>query len=50
LFGDNLTDDGNSIELQPLARPTLELVRKVVQLADSELKNDKVGGDIFGAI
>lgn len=50
LFGDNETDDGNNCELQPIARPTLDLVRKVVSLSEAELKNKKAGGDIFNAI
>jgi hypothetical protein len=30
IFGDNQTDDGYNYEMQPIARPTLDLVRKVV--------------------
>lgn len=50
LFGDNEPDDENNTELWSLTRPDIELVRKVMQLSETELKNDKAGGDVFNAI
>jgi hypothetical protein len=34
----------------PIGKPDIEFVRKVVQLSDITLGNDKVGGDIFLSI
>jgi hypothetical protein len=34
----------------PIGKPDIEFVRKVVQLSDIALGNDKVGGDIFLSI
>jgi hypothetical protein len=36
--------------LFPIGKPDLDFVRKVVQLSDITLQNDKVGGDIFSSI
>lgn len=33
LFGDNDSEDGNNLELQAIAKPGLDLVRKVVTLS-----------------
>ena len=38
------------MELQPIAKPTLSLVKKLVQIGDARLDNQKPGGDLFSAI
>jgi ATP-dependent DNA helicase 2 subunit 2 len=50
LFGDNDSDDGNSLLLQALEKPTVDFVRKVEQLSLARFDNTKTGGDIFSAI
>ena len=50
LFGDNESDDGNSLLLQSLEKPTVDFVRKVEQLSLANFGNTLSGGDIFSAI
>ena len=50
LFGDNDSDDGNSLVLQDLEKPTVEFIRKVEKLGLARFANTKSGGDIFSAI
>lgn len=50
LFGDNESDDGNSVVLQAIDKPNIELVRKVEELSKATLSNSKKGGSIFEAI
>lgn len=50
MFGDNESDDGNSLFLQNLGKPNVELVRKVEALSYANFNNEKAGGDIFNAI
>lgn len=50
LFGDNDSDDGNSLLLQQLAKPSIEFVRKVEQLSHARFDNSANGGDIFSAL
>lgn len=50
LFGDNETDDGNSLLLQPLEKPKIDFVRKVQQLSEARFDNPRAGGDLFSAI
>ncbi len=37
MFGDDDSDDGNNLLLQPIAKPTLDLVRKVIQMSEVKL-------------
>ena len=50
LFGDNDSDDGNSLMLHPLSRPEVAFVRKLQQLSHSAFENARPGGDIFSAL
>jgi hypothetical protein len=51
IFGDNDSDDGNSLLLQPLEKPNIDLIRKVEQLSHANFDNNTLaGGDIFSAI
>ena len=50
VFGDNDSDDGNSLLLHPLERPTVDFVRKVEKLSDAKFDSSKSGGDIFSSI
>lgn len=50
IFGDNDSDDGNSLLLQPLEKPTVDFVRKVEQLSQATFENTVAGGDVFSAI
>ena len=50
LFGDNDNDDGNSLLLQNIERPTVDFVRKVEQLSQASFDNTRAGGDLFSAV
>ena len=50
MFGDNDSDDGNSLKLQELEKPTVDFVRKVEQLSQATFDNRAIGGDLFSAI
>jgi ATP-dependent DNA helicase 2 subunit 2 len=50
LFGDSESDDGNSLLLQALEKPRLDLVRKVQQLGEARFDSPRPGGDIFSAV
>lgn len=50
LSGDNDSDDGNSLLLQNIERPTIDFVRKVEQLSLATFGNTKSGGDILSSI
>ncbi len=50
LFGDNDSDDGNSLLLKELEKPTLDFVRKVEEMSGAVFGNTMAGGDIFSAI
>lgn len=50
IFGDNDSDDGNSLLLQNLEKPTVDFVRKVEQLGYAKFENTSSGGDIFSSI
>lgn len=52
LFGDKEADQegGNNLLLQPIGKPSIEIIRKILQLSETKLGNTKAGGDIFDAI
>lgn len=50
LFGDNESDDGNSLILQSLDKPCVKFVRQIQELSQTKLENEKKGGDIFQAL
>ena len=49
-FGDNDSDDGNSLILKELSRPSIDFVRKVEELSHARFDNARPGGDIFSAL
>ena len=50
IFGDNDTEDGNSLTLKEISKPDIDFVRKVEELSHAVFENARPGGDIFATL